>query len=103
MKIGELENLPYEMRLIMAVINVTEDMDEAKELIRAFIEAYPEYNPSLIYDAIESSSSRFVGWRAAKTVEYDYSNVSGYSLYLSKDIANFIKNNKAKMKLVIEG
>lgn len=82
-------------------VRLMENEEEAKEFVRVFLEARPDINKDEIIKIISKADVRFCGYEALKILEYNYTDVSGDSLYLKRPIANEIKDKKYKIKLML--
>jgi hypothetical protein len=86
---------------LFSVVSVTENLQDAKLLLEVFLKGSTKKAKDRIMKELESRDSRFVGWDATHTYEYDYTNVSGDALYIGRAVAKQLREGKYKAKLFL--
>lgn len=86
---------------LFSVVAVTENLQDAKLLLEVFLIGYSERKRKAVLTELENRDSRFKGWDASFIYEYDYTKITGDTLYIGRNVAKQIKAGKMKVKLLV--
>lgn len=89
------------IKTLYAVIAVTVDEKDAKNLAELFLSGFEPVKRLEILKGLENIDSRFLGWDSKLTFHYETKNVCSNSLYLSSAVAELILTDMYDIKLTL--
>lgn len=95
------ENINETVEYLLQFTKLIENDEEAKEFVRVFLDARNDIDKTAVYSELSKHDYRFLGIESIEVIEYNYTDVSGDSLYLKRPIANKIKDKKYRIKLML--
>jgi hypothetical protein len=90
-----------EIETTFRVISITENLQEAKNILEVFLSVYDQEQKEEIMRELEKRDSRFIGWNSSYVFDYLPENVTGDTLYIGRKVAKLIKEKKLKAKLFL--
>lgn len=87
---------------LLTVVSVTENENDAKNIVEIFLKGRPEEYREELLTELENRDSRFLGWDCQYTFKYESKNVSGNALYLTSTVAELVKSGNYEITLTLK-
>jgi hypothetical protein len=98
-----MKQMNSDIEELYSVVSVTDNETEAKLIVEIFLTGLEPEERKAILEELENRDSRFKGWDAQYMFEYDFTNVTGDTLYIGRAVARLIKKENLKVKLFLYG